>query len=267
MQQFKLGYIGKSFALGAVGVIGTIIAACGGGGVTATAQSSSGTSGTSGTSATASPYVSFATSYTWNQGSGDDKWLTLEGGTASMGSGGNFTYGGYAIDSDDKIKYHQSVGLQFNHPAALGSTDYIYLQVKAPANGSLDISKSGNLIIQMGNGVDVNTQTNTARVFSVFVEGGDYDSKFYTYKNSCSFDQTLPDAAFVPNATGNPVGLATYKISLASLTCGSGTLTDLKTGVKAITIKVLGNKDSTARQASTTNNFVLPKVGFISFSL
>jgi hypothetical protein len=258
MKQFKLGYIGKSFALGAVGVVGTIIAACGGGGVTATAQSSSGT---------VSPYVSFATSYTWSPGSGDDKWQTLEGGTASMGSGGNFTYGGYAIDTDDKIKYHQSVGLQFNHPTALSASDYIYLQVKAPANGSVAITQSQNLVIQMGNGVDLSAQANTARVFSVFVEGGAYNSGNYTYANSCSFDQTLPDSSFVSTATGNPVGLATYKISLASLTCSSGTLTDLKAGVKAITVKVLGNKDSAGRQASTTNNFLLPKVGFISFSL
>ena len=34
MRQLKLGYIGKSFALGGLGVLGTIIAACGGGGET-----------------------------------------------------------------------------------------------------------------------------------------------------------------------------------------------------------------------------------------
>jgi hypothetical protein len=258
MKQFKLGYIGKSFALGAVGVIGTIIAACGGGGVTATAQSSSGT---------ASPYVSFATSYAPLSGaSGDDKWASNEGGTVSMGSGGAFVYGNYGIFTATDITYHQSVGIQFQHSAPVTSgADYIYLQVKAPANGSLDISQSGNLVIQMGNGVDVSAQTNTARVFSVFVEGGAYNSGNYTYANSCSFDQTLPDSNFQPS--GNPLGLATYKISLSSLTCNAGSLTALKTGVKAITIKVLGDKDNSTRRASTSNNLVLPKVGFISFSL
>jgi hypothetical protein len=43
-------------------------------------------------------------------------------------------------------------------------------------------------------------------------------------------------------------------------------LTSLKSTVKAVTVKVLGGKDLTARDTSTTGNFVLPKVGFIAFS-
>jgi hypothetical protein len=257
MTKFRLGYVGKTLALASVSVLGTIIAACGGGGTTAGAGT-----------AEVSPYVNFATSYAFNTGVANDdpgKWTSLEGGTASMGTSSGFAYGGYGIFDTAAINYHQAIGIQFTHPAALAATDYIYLQVKAPVNGSLDVSKSGNIVIQMGNGVNVNEQPNTARVFSVFLEGGTYNATTYAYANSCSADVTIADSKFQPN--GNPLGMSTHKIALSTLTCATGTLDALKSGVKSVTVKVLGNRDTTARQASTSQNLVLPKVGFISFSL
>ena len=263
MRQLKLGYIGKSFALGGLGVLGTIIAACGGGGESATAAAG-----------TVSKYVLFASSYTFNTNvapSDPAKWTSLEGGTASMGAkdGGNFIYGDYGIFDNAAINYNQGVGIQFRHAAALNATDFLYLQVKSPANAALDVSLSSNLVIQMGNGVNVNENANTAQVFSVFVEGGDYNATAYTYAYSCQKDVTIPAANFQPN--GNPLGMSTYKIALADFTCTGGAtsaaaLTSLKSTVKAVTVKVLGGKDLTARETSTTGNYVLPKVGFIAFS-
>ena len=243
MRQLKLGYIGKSFAMGGLGVIGTIIAACGGGGETATAAAG-----------TVSKYVLFASSYTFNTNvaaTDPAKWTSLEGGTASMGAkdGGNFIYGDYGIFDNAAINYNQGVGIQFRHAAALNATDFLYLQVKSPANTALDVSLSSNLVIQMGNGVNVNDNANTARVFTVFVEGGDYNATAYTYAYSCQKDVTIPATNFQPN--GNPLGMSTYKIALADFTCTGGStsaaaLTSLEFAKGALTKAAAAHADAAA---------------------
>lgn len=242
----RLGYIGKSFTMGALGILGTLVA-CGGGGVTNTVAGS-----------VASPYVLMASSYTPHaSASGDLKWSTGEGGDVYMGSGGNFVYGDYGIFTQTDIDYHQSVGIQFKHTAALGSSDYIYTKIQAPSNASLDVSQSEKLMIQMGNGVDLAAQTNTPTVFTVEIDGGAYNSTNYTYANSCTANVTL-------NTTATANNLRVYSIPFTSFGNCTGTLAALKSELKAVVVKVLPANDTHA--SSTSNNFVLPKVGLVAFS-
>lgn len=254
MTQFRLGYVGKTVALATVSVLGTIIAACGGGGTIAGAET------------TVSPYVAFATSYTAlsNVANTDPvKWNSLEGGSASVGTKPALDGGTWAYEWSDLsaagIAYRKGISMQFAHSAASDAADYIYLQVKAPENGSVDISQSGNLVIAMGNNANQGTALNTPKVFSIFVEGGTYNAGTYSYANSCSIEQ---DSSF----TGETTGLKTYKIPLSSLTCGSGSLSGLKSNVKAVTVKVLAAKNSSASNNSTSLNSVAPTIGFISFT-
>lgn len=242
----RMGYIGKSFTMGAFGILGTLVA-CGGGGITSTIAQ-----------AVASPYVLVASSYTPNAApAGDLKWSTAEGGDVFMGSGGNYIYGDYGIFLQPDIDYHQSVGIQFKHTAALGSTDYIYTKIQTPQNAGLDVSQSGNLMIQMGNGVDRAVQTNSATVFTVELNGGAYNSTTYSYANACSVNVTL-------NTTATANNLRVYKLPLTSFTTCTGTLTALKSDLKAVVVKVLPANDTNA--TSTDNNFVLPKVGLVAFA-
>jgi hypothetical protein len=242
----RMGYIGKSFTMGALGILGTLVA-CGGGGVTSTVAQS-----------VASPYVLMASSYTPHASpSGDLKWSTAQGGDVYMGSGGNFVYGDYGIFTQTDIDYHQSVGIQFKHTAALGSTDYIYTKIQTPQNISLDVSQSGNLMIQMGNGVDRAVQTNSPTIFTVELDGGAYNSTTYSYANSCTANVTL-------NTTATANNLRVYTVPLSSFGLCTGTLAALKSDLKAVVVKVLASND--AQASSTANNFVLPKVGLVAFS-
>jgi hypothetical protein len=242
----RMGYIGKSFTMGALGIIGTLVA-CGGSGITSTVAQSA-----------ASPYVLMASNYVPHSApSGDLKWSTAQGGDVYMGSGGNFAYGGYGIFTQTDIDYHQSVGIQFNHTAALASTDYVYMKIQTPQNVGLDVSQSGNLIIQMGNGVDLSVQTNSQTVFTLEISGGAYNSGSYTYANTCSANVTL-------NTTSTANNLRVYTVPLSSFGACTGTLAALKSDLKAVAVKVLASNDT--RASSTTNNYVLPKVGLVAFS-
>jgi hypothetical protein len=243
MANMRLGYIGKSFAFGALGIIATLVA-CGGGGVTNVVAQ-----------ATASPYVLVASSYTPHAAAANDlKWSTAEGGDVFMGSSSGYPYAGYGIFAQNDIDYHQSVGIQFNHPTALAAGDYIYTKIQTPQNAGLNVSQSGKLMIQMGNEV---SQANTATVFTVEIAGGAYNSGTYAYANSCTANVTL-------GASNTANKLRVYSVPLSSFGSCTGTLAALKADLKAVIVKVLPANDANA--ASTTNNLVLPKVGFVAFA-
>ena len=242
----KLGYIGKSFAMGTLGLLGTLVA-CGGGGIT-----SAGANGTS------SPYIAFAMGYEPHPSpTGDQKWKTLQGGDVNMGSGG-YAYGGYGIFIQTDIDYHQSVGIQFFHSAALANTDYIYMKIEAPNNGSVDASATTKMLIQMGND-KAGAEANTANTFTVSIEGGDYDSTSFTYTHSCTKNVDVSGS----NLTQNK--LLTYSLALSGFTCTQGNVVAAKGDLKAVTVKVLASENS-ASAATTTGNYVLPKVATIAFT-
>lgn len=248
MANFRMGYIGKSFTLGALGIVGTLVA-CGGGGVTSSVASVT----------TPSPYILFATSFLGKAGAAADPWMVSgEGGDVYTFSGGGFSRN-WGLDSDALRIERQAVGQQFAHAAAITSSGYFGYSFKAPANGTVNASQSGTLVISMGNGAAA-TNANSHNVFAIDIQGGTQDSTTYAWTNQCSVDQVLD------NTTNNTYGLKTYRIALSSLTCSSGTLLALKSDIKQVSVKVVGGKEPT-KDSSTSNNSTLMQVSYIGFAL
>ncbi|MEY2659667.1 MAG: hypothetical protein RLZZ123_839 [Pseudomonadota bacterium] len=252
MQIFSKNYVAKSFGMGFLGILGTLVA-CGGGGVTSTVAQS----------AAPSEQILFAMGFQPTTVSGDStvKWKSTQGGKVYVNSGGNGTggagnwaYGGWGTWNQTDIDTKGWVGVQFNHPTALNSADYIYYKVTAPKEGSVDISATDSLIISLGN-EKIGSEANTPTEVTIFVEGGTLDTNTWTYANTCKTTQSLRSTTLQ----------STYVIALSSLTCTSGTLAALKSGVKAVEVKVLAGGGNATGDASTTANYVLIQLGAIAF--
>lgn len=89
MANFRMGYIGKSFTLGILGIVGTLVA-CGGGGVTSTIAS---------VATPPSPYILFASSFMGKAGAtGEPYVVSGEGGDVfSFAGGGLRTTGAWKL--------------------------------------------------------------------------------------------------------------------------------------------------------------------------
>ena len=245
MTLFSKNYIVKSFSMGFLGILGTLVA-CGGGGVTSSGAQS----------AAPAEQILFAMGYQPLSVQGDDtiKWKTAQGGKVSAGSGGSWSYGDWGVWTQTDIDTKGWVGVQYKHTAANTASSYIYYKVTGPKEGSIDVSATDSLIISMGN-EKIGSEANTPTEVTVFVEGGAYDTTNYTYANSCKAKQALRSTTLS----------STYVIALSSLTCDSGTLVALKTGVKAVVIKVLPGSGNATTDTSTTNNYTLIELGAIGF--
>jgi hypothetical protein len=247
MANMKLGYIGKSFAFGALGIIATLVA-CGGGGTTNVVAQQT---------ATVSPYVLFASSFLGKSNASSDPWMVSgEGGDVYTFASNGFQRN-WGLDNDNDRAERQAVGQQFAHAAAVTSADYFGYSFKAPENGTVNASQSGTLVISMGNGA-LTGNANSHTTFVIDVQGGTQNPTTYNWTNACSVDKALV-------ATGNSYGLRTYRIPLSSLTCSSGTLAALKTDIKQVSVKVVGGKEAT-KDASTAANSTLMQVSYIAFA-
>lgn len=248
MANFRMGYIGKSFTLGILGIVGTLVA-CGGGGVTSTIAS---------VATPPSPYILFASSFMGKAGAtGEPYVVSGEGGDVFSFAGGGFAYN-WGLETDALRIERQAAGLQFAHAAAITSTAYFGYSFKAPENGTVDASQSGKLVISMGNGAAA-TNANSHNTFVIDIQGGTQNPATYAWSKQCSVDQVLD------NATNNSYGLKTYRIALSSFTCSAGTLSDLKADIKQISVKVVGGKEPT-KDSSTSNNSTLMQVSYIGFA-
>jgi len=259
MANFRMGYIGKSFTMGVLGIVGTLVA-CGGGGVTSSMAT-----------ATVSPYVLFASQYSMIGGASSEPFArSQEGGSVfsffdSVTGGFRYTWG--LGENAEWLKQRQAYGVQATSTSAVTSANYFGLAVKAPANGSVNASNSDTLVVQMGNGSATDAFPNSHMKFTVTVSGGTQDNS-YNWSRSCSYDQTLdadsrPGPS--PTAATHPFGLRTYRIPLNSFTCSSGTMADLKADVKEIAVKVIGGKDAAASAVTSANNTLL-QIGMIAFA-
>jgi hypothetical protein len=246
MANMKLGYIGKSFAFGALGIIATLVA-CGGGGTTnVVAQTTA-----------ASPYVLFASSFLGKAGANNEPYVVSgEGGDVFSFSAGGFAYI-WGLQNDTDRTERQAVGNQFNHAAAITSAANFGFAFKAPENGTINASQSGTLVISMGNGA-LAGNANSHTTFVIEVNGGTQNTTNYTWTNTCSLDKPL-------DATTNSYGLKTYRLPLSSFTCSAGTLAALKADIKEVAVKVVGGKEPT-KDASTANNHTLMQVSYIAFA-
>jgi len=247
MANLRMGYIGKSFSLGILGIVGTLVA-CGGGGITSTVANTP-----------VSPYILFGSSFLGKTGASGEPWMVSgEGGDIFTFAGGGFTRN-WGLDSDALRNERQAVGQQFEHTSAITDAAYFGYSFKAPANGTVNASQSGMLVISMGNGAAANA--NSHNTFVIDIQGGTQaGAPTYAWTNQCSVDQVLD------NSTNNSYGLKTYRIPLSSLTCSAGTLAALKADIKQVSVKVVGGKEPT-KDATTANNSTLMQVSYIGFAL
>jgi hypothetical protein len=249
MRNFTKGYIGKSFAMGFLGILGTLVA-CGGGGMTSSVAQQ----------ATPAEQILFAMAYQPVTVAGDAtaKWKTAQGGKVYVDANNGWTYGGWGTWTQGDLDTKGWAAVQFNHTAALTSSAYIYYKITAPNEGSVDVSATDSLIISMGNEkIGAGDGANTPKQVTIFVEGGALDTSNWTYANTCKITQTLRDTTL----------LSTYVIALSSpnWNCTSGTMAALKSGVKAVEVKVLPGGDNATKDTSTSNNYTLIELGAIAF--
>ena len=250
MANLRMGYIGKSFTTGVLGIVGTLVA-CGGGGVTSTVAS---------VATPPSPYILFASSFLGKVGASANPWVVSgEGGDVYSFESTGFAYN-WGLQNDAARIERQAVGNQYAHAAAINSTDYFGFSFKAPANGTVNASESGTLVISMGNGA-AGSNANSHNTFVIDIQGGTQSgAPSYAWTNQCSVDRVLD------NTTNNSYGLKTYRIPLSSLTCSTGTLAALKADIKQVSVKVVGGKEP-SKDSSTANNSTLMQVSYIGFAL
>ena len=232
---------------------------------------SSDTDNTSSVTSVPTGSILFSSQYSAASSGSDSslKAVSKEGGYVKAGEGGNFTYGNYGLFTDALMKERQAFGIQWTHNGTATTPDgnsYVFISFGAPDTGSLNVSNSENIVIQMGNGAAAD-QSNTHKVFTVEVNGGSATGSWPAWTNSCYYDQTLDNDSFLGQSGSNSYGLRTYEIPLSGLTCysGGGTVSSLKDNVSEVIVKVVGGKDSNADN-STSLNYTFPTIGFIGFN-
>jgi len=240
------------------------LSACGGGGTTAAPS----TGGGGGTTVAASPYIAFASTYLAYPTTGapnyastqaDGAYLTsIQHGDVITGFGGNYKYGYYSSDQHD-MNFNRGYRLQITDTgtAPTAATDYAYVAFLAPGTngtsiGSVDISQSSALVIEMGN---TYRPSYTANTFTIDLNDA-HGSTAAT--NDCSYDQLLNDGS----TTGvSQDGFFTYAIPLSSFTCTKGSVTAL-TALTTVAVKIVGSKNTSV----AVGNFNVLSVGSIGFT-
>jgi hypothetical protein len=270
------------------------LAGCSGGGVTpgpttASSSSSSGSSGGSssssssgggGTTMTTSPYILYASNYVVFPSETNGSYLgSIQGGNVYVGeSSKNITYGNYSA-GQPQIDATQFYNVQFKWLTAGGTaTDQAYVTVIVPGSGTsytsltpLDISQSGNLLIQMGNTYTqsdnpTGTVGGNATTFTVVLNNdtsAKQDGSGQTAQ--CLFYQPLVSVGRNGTGTPTPLGIFNYEIPLKSFAdCPVGNLTTLlSTGITSIAVRMDGdqNKNVVANELDTI------AVGYIGFTM
>jgi hypothetical protein len=225
------------------------LSACGGGGTTTPG-------GGGGASVPASPHSLFASTYIAYAAETNGAFLrSIQGGDVYTGFGGNLDFGFYSSPQPD-MNRTGFYNLQFVAKATAPNTatDFAFIALLAPANGTFDISTSTTLLIQMGN-----TQPNNANVFTVALNNGRGAT---AATNECEVD--VPLRSVGNNVAKSALGVSTYAIPLSSFTCSKGTLASLQSGgITTVALKVVGNKN-TAVAPGEFNTLAVGMVGFSS---
>ncbi len=256
----------KAILAGMIVGIGSL-AACGGGGVT----SSPSNNGGGGAGVATSPYSLFASTYVAYLAQTNGAWLhSIQAGDVYTGYGGNFIYGNYSSPQAD-INRTGLYTLQLQATATLptAATDYTYIALLAPANGTFDISAATNIVIQMGNTVTPNPAVGAAsavvgtpigghaNVFTIDLNNGVGAT---AATNDCATDVTLKVVG--NNVALTALGARTYAIPLSGFVCSVGSLAKLQAGgITTVAVKVVGNKNP-AVLASEYNTIAVGMVGF-----
>ena len=239
MANLRMGYIGKSFSMGILGIVGTLVA-CGGGGITSTVANTQ-----------PSPFVLFASNYVVVENSNSPIARSLEGGNVDEFYGGNFNKGWDGLKG--LIPQKQSMAIQLNStvPASDGAS-YAGIVIKAPNNTSLNISSSTYLAIQLGNSSPTQGQ------YAVANSHEKYEIELKKDAISCKTSQQM--SARTPDGKES---LRTYKINLSTFQCTGGTLDELKSSIKEVVVLTKGGLDTTASAVAQTVTEI--NVGLIAF--
>ncbi len=271
MANLRMGYIGKSFSMGILGIVGTLVA-CGGGGITSTIAQQT---------IARSPYLLYASEFVMKTDGANDTWAkSQEGGDvtsfAGLGLAWRWDLGRSDVGGNpDFLKQQQAYGVLFGKNANAAATNaYAGLSIKAPENGTVNVTESGNLVIQTGNGnpagVDADAFMNYTIELAAGTQGGAPD---YAWPIKCTHVLALTPGSrpLGPNGTNaipktNPFGLQTYKVELnqTNFNCSGGTLVALKEDLRNISIIVTG-ANNTAAVASSADKEVFLKIGQIAF--
>ena len=272
MANLRMGYIGKSFTTGVLGIVGTLVA-CGGGGVTSTVAQS----------VARSPYLVFASEFVMKSPGANDTWAkSQEGGDVTSFAGNGLAWRWDLGRSDvggnpDWLKQQQAYGVLFGKGAGVdASSGYAGLSIKAPENGSVNVTESGTMVIQTGNGTPAGADAAAFMGYTIELAAGTQGgaSEGYAWPKKCTYQLALTpgsrpngptDAGAIPKT--NPYGLQTYRIALntTNFTCTGGTLADVKSDLRNISVLVAAANNSGAVGTSGDKE-VFMKIGQISFS-
>jgi hypothetical protein len=238
MANLRMGYIGKSFSLGILGIVGTLVA-CGGGGITSTVANTP-----------PSPFVLFASNYIVENGNSPIA-KSLEGGNVDEFYGGNFNKGWDGLKGF--IPQKQAIAIQQNTSvAATDANSYAGIVIKAPNNSSLNISSSTYLTIQLGN------SSPTGGLYAVANSHEKFEIELKKDTLACKTSQQM--AARTPEGKES---LRTYKIDLSTFQCSGGTMDELKLSIKEVVVLTKGGLDTTASAVANTVTEI--NVGLIAF--
>jgi len=266
----RMGYIGKSFTMGALGILGTLVA-CGGGGITSTVAQ-----------AVASPYVLFASEFVMKTDGANDTWAkSQEGGDVTTFAGDGLSWawdlGRSGVGGNpDWLKQQQAYGVLFGKAANADPTrGYAGLSIKAPENGSVNVSQSGTMVIQTGNGNPVGPDSTAFMAYTIELAAGTQGgAPDFAWPKKCTYQLALTPGSRPLGPTGNtaidktnPFGLQTYRIALNStnFTCTGGTLAEVKTDLKNISVLVAAANNNGV-MSDTAAREVFMKIGQISFT-
>jgi len=209
----------------------------------------------------AASYVLFASQYEEISGASSEPYLkSKEGGEVYHYSIGDFTYTDYSVTHNGPgIPTHQSYGSIYKHTEAVTSADYFGWWIKAPNNGYVNASQTNDLVIQVGNAQDgaSDASPNSHMTFTIDLRNNG--------SNLCSYDLDLVPNSRPSQSVGGFYGLRTYTIPLSSFSGSACNMSSLKSAIYAVSVRVVGGKDSGA-SSSTTGNETFPVFGFIAFS-
>ena len=184
---------------------------------------------------------------------------TIENGSVTLFSDSAFDivaerFGTTAADKRTQIRERQAYGIERGSSATLSAESSFGITFNAANDGTVNISQSSILVIQMGNG---SFSTNSFSVFTIELSDG---------TNWCRVNQDVSAAksnSDAPPAGVHFYGLRTYELALSAFTaCSSGAVGDVQTALSSVSVKVIAGEQANS-DALYTNTLI--HLGWVAF--
>jgi hypothetical protein len=230
---------------------------------------------------TTSPYILYASNYAPFPAETNGSYLgSVQGGNVYAGeTQPDVAYGNYSAPSTT-LAETQFYNIQFQWLVAGGNArDQAYVTVLVPGSGTtftsltpIDISQSGNLLIQMGNTYTqsdnpAGTVGGNATTFTVVLnndtsgkqDGSGQTAQCLTYQPLVSVGRNSA------SGTPLPLGVYNYEIPLSAFSnCPVGNLAKLQsTGITSIAVRIDGDQN----RGLVANEYDTIAVGYIGFTM